>query len=123
MLTPFPGLLTFAIVAPFLLRLAAALVLGYTAYVQITRKDELGGGIWLWLGAIAGAAAALSLLLGYYTQLGALAGVVLSIIYIVYAKRYPRAVPMCRGEYILILIICLSLMLSGAGWPAFDIRL
>lgn len=124
MLNPFPDLLALGFVAPTLLRLAVAASFGSMAWVHYARRNELKNfGVWLWLGIILEILITLSLALGIYTQLGALAAVVLSIAYAMYAKKYARAVPLCRGEYILLAIISFSLMLSGAGAFAKDLPL
>lgn len=132
MLNPFPELLTYGIFAPTLLRLAVALAFGSMAYIQWRRRHMLstvkfpviGGGAWIpWLSILITALTALALLVGYGTQWAAIVGVILSFKGALWAKRYPQFFPLCRAEYILLLVICLSLLLSGAGHPAFDLPL
>ncbi len=124
MLNPFPDLLALGFVAPTLLRLAVALSFGAMAWAHYARRSELTGfGMWLWPAIALEVAITISLALGMYAQLGALGALVLSIACAVYAKKYPRAVPYCRGEYILLAIISFSLMLSGAGAFAQDLPL
>lgn len=123
MLTPFPDLLALGFIAPTLLRLAVALSFGAMAWVHYSRRSELNLGVWLWLAIALGILITVSLALGIYTQLGALAAAMLSIVYAIYAKKHPRAVPLCRGEYILLAIISASLLLSGAGAFAQDLPL
>ncbi len=124
MLTPFPDLLALGFIAPTLLRLAVALSFGAMTWVHYSRRNELSRvGLWLWLAIAVEAMIAVSLALGIYMQLGALAAAVLSIAFAVYAKKHARAVPLCRGEYILLAIISTSLMLSGAGAFAQDLPL
>ncbi|MEK7108965.1 MAG: hypothetical protein AAB919_00825 [Patescibacteria group bacterium] len=132
MLNPFPDLLTYGIFAPTLLRVAAALVLGYAAYVQWHRRDELaaisfsfvGSGAWIvWVLILLGAASALGLLLGLYTQWAALVGGLLALKSTVWRGRYPRVFPLSHITSLLLLVICLSLLLTGAGAFAFDIAL
>lgn len=125
-------MLTYSIFAPTLLRVAVAIAFLYGAYAQFHRFDELsrvrlplvGGGAWIitcsiFIHAIVGG----MLLLGYYTQIAALVGAVGALKGIAYAKRYPRLFVFCRLEYFYIAVICLSLLLTGAGALAFDIRL
>ncbi len=124
MLNPFPGLLMLAFLAPTILRLAVALGFGGSAWAHFARRDELKGlGFWLWLLIAVEIFITLSLAMGAYTQVGALLALILSVVYAVYAKKYARAVPLCRGEYILLAIISASLMLSGAGALAQDLPL
>lgn len=132
MLNPFPDLLTYGIFAPALLRVTVALALGYMAYIQWGRRHTLssirfpviGTGMWIVLVSIVVTLlTALALLVGYGTQWAALMGAILSLKGAVWAKRYPQFFPLCRAEYLFMLVICVSLILTGAGHPAFDVRL
>lgn len=133
MLTPFPGLLDYAFFAPTLLRITAAVAVGFIAYAHYTRRNELGHirmpifgnmgtGMVLFMTAIEGVIA-LALFFGYYTQIAALLAGILCIKHMIYAKKYPRFVPLCRADYVFLLVICFSLMLTGAGALAFDLPL
>lgn len=123
MLSVFPGLLI-PFLAPTILRLAVALAFGGSAWAHFSRKDELKGmGVWLWVAIVAEILITVSLVLGAYAQVAALAALVLSVVYAVYAKKHPRAVPYCRGEYILLAVMSLSLILSGPGAFARDLPL
>lgn len=107
-----------------MLRLAVALAFGFGAWAHYSRRSELTGlGLWLWLMVIVEVLIALSLAVGAYTQVAALAALVLCVVYAIFAKKYPRATPLCRGEYILLAVISLSLMLTGAGALAQDLPL
>ncbi len=121
MLNVFPGLLI-PFLAPTLLRLAVALGFGFTAWAHFARRREVKS-VWLWPAIVGEVAVTVSLFLGTFTQVAALVALVLCIGFAVYAKKCPRAVPMCRGEYILLAIISLSLILSGAGAFAQDLPL
>lgn len=132
MLNPFPELLVFGFFAPTLLRIAAAIAFGSIAYLQYKRREEIAatrfpiighGGVWMWVSITVEVLITISLLLGYYTQWAALVGLIVAIKHAIFAKRYPRAVPLCRGEYYFLIFICLSLLLSGAGALAFDLPL
>ncbi len=133
MLNVFPQLLDFNFFAPTLLRLSAACFFLYLAYVHVQRRVEIGNtkfliigaaGVWVaWVLVIIEAAVSLGLLFGYYTQIAALLGVLIMIKHLVWAKKYPRVFPFCRTECVLLLIICLSLLLTGAGAFAFDLPL
>ncbi len=132
MLNTFPDLLSLGFFAPTLLRIAVALAFLFGAYMQYQRVDELsnirfpivGAGGWIiWLSIVAHAAIGLMLLFGYYTQIAAILGALGSIKGLVYAKKYPRVFALCRIDYFFVLVICLSLLLSGAGAFAFDLPL
>lgn len=132
MLNPFPSLLIFSFFAPTLLRIAIALVLLSVAYAHYKRRTEIAttkfplgiSGMWIaWVMIIATALTAVALCIGYGVQWAALVGVAISLKGAVWAKRYPRVFPLCRLEYVLILIVCFSLLLTGAGALAFDLPL
>lgn len=133
MLNPFPDLLVFSFFAPTLLRMVAALSFLAIAYVQIQRRNEIGrmhfpliGAPGAWLASVLGVVAGvigLMLFFGYYTQYAALAGIVLGMKHIIFAKKYARAIPLCRVDYIYLIVICASLLLLGAGAFAQDLPL
>ncbi len=132
MLNTFPDLLSLGFFAPTLLRVAVALAFLFGAYIQYQRINELSqirfpiigwGARWIWLSIIAHAAIGLMLLFGYYTQIAAILGALGSIKGLVYAKKYPRVFALCRLDYLFVLVICLSLLVSGAGAFAFDLPL
>ncbi len=132
MLNTFPDLLALGFFAPTLLRIAASLAFLFGAHIQYKRLAELekisfpivGAGAWIiWLSIIAHAAIGAMLFFGYYTQIAALLGIAGSIKGLIYAKRYPRVFALCRADYFFVLVICLSLLVSGAGAFAFDLPL
>lgn len=132
MLNPFPDLLSYGFFAPTLLRLMVGLVFLWGAYAQFERRKELaqlrfpivGGGAWIiWLSVLAHALIGAMLLFGYYTQIAAILGAVGGIKGVVLAKKYPRLFILCRLEYAFIIVICASLLLTGAGAFAFDLPL
>ncbi|MDO8518046.1 MAG: DoxX family membrane protein [bacterium] len=133
MLNPFPQLLDFAFFAPLLLRVAVAIVLMYLAYKLVCAQGEITKirfpilgkpGAWLvWARATIEVLVALALLLGYYTQIAAGVAMVLAIKHFVFARRYPTIIPLSRATYSLLFVICLSLLLTGAGAWAIDIPL
>lgn len=132
MLNTFPDLLIFSFFAPTLLRVGVALVFLWGAYAQYTRIEELsrlelpvfGRAPWaIWLSILAHTAIGLMLFFGYYTQIAAILAALGGLKGVVYAKKYPRLFPLCRLEYAFVILICLSLLLSGAGALAYDLPL
>lgn len=132
MLNPFPDLLIYSFFAPTILRIGVAIVFLWGAYMQYSRLGELsnlhlpvfGRAPWIiWLSILAHLAIGLMLLVGYYTQIAAILGILGGIKGVVYAKKYPRLFVLCRLEYGFIILICLSLLLSGAGALARDLPL
>jgi hypothetical protein len=129
MLTPFPELLVYQFYAPTIVRIVAGLAFLFVAYLLYHRRHELahaplpviGRAPWfIWIAAVVQGAIGFALLFGYYTQIAALVGMLISLKGVVFAKRFPKLYPLCRLEFLFILAICASLMLSGAGALAFD---
>jgi uncharacterized membrane protein YphA (DoxX/SURF4 family) len=132
MLNPFPDLLVFGFFAPTLIRIFVALVFLASAYMLYVRRDELsttpfaviGRGAWIiWVALFINLAVGAMLFAGYYTQIAALVGALLSIKGLVWGKRYGRFFVLCRIDYLFVLVMCLSLLLTGAGALAFDLPL
>lgn len=134
MLNPFPELLTYSLLAPFILRLVAGVTfidLGFFVLksekirwlnsfkaLRIPRA-EMAVKIFGYLEIITGA----MLVMGLYTQIAAL---ILTIITFFEAYiEYKEPVILKRNLifYILLLTICLSLLFSGAGAFAMDLPL
>ena len=133
MLNPFPQLLALGFFAPTLLRVAAALVFFYITYVLTTKRREvletplpIVGTMPLWLlrsAAAIIALIALSLLVGYDTQWAAILGAVVALKCLVWRHRYPTLIPLSHIASLLLLAICLSLLVTGAGGFAQDLPL
>ena len=122
MLNPFPQLLVFGFFAPTLLRLAAGALFGYLAIAHFSHRPNMSQAI-AWLLIVVETLIALSLILGYHLQYGAIAGIIVGIGQAITAKRYPTVTPLLALEYVLVIVICLSLLVSGAGAIAFDLPL
>src|SRR3989344_1425735 len=124
MLNIFPDLLVYGFFAPTILRVAVALAFFFGAYVQCVRVRELsqlrfplvGGGAWIiWPSIATHAVIGLMFFFGYYTQIAAILGIASSVKGLIYVKKYPRLFPLRRVDYLFLLVICASLLLSGAG--------
>jgi len=132
MLNPFPELLTYGLLAPFLLRITIGFILANLGYLKLTKeKDSLSllfsivglskykefGTILIGVIQVVGG---LMLISGFYTQIAALVFVVLigMEMYI----EYSDAGLLKRNLvfYVLLFVIALSLMFTGAGFFAFD---
>jgi uncharacterized membrane protein YphA (DoxX/SURF4 family) len=132
MLNPFPELLVYGFFAPTLIRIFVALVFFASAYALYTRREELStmrfvfigrGPALIWAALLVNVAVGAMLFAGYYTQIAALVGALLSIKGLVWGKRYGRFFVLCRIDYLFVLVMCLSLLLTGAGALAFDLPL
>jgi hypothetical protein len=118
MLNPLPELLTLKFFAPALLRAAAALAFFYIAYrhYRAAATSTLE-----WLMLVFWALAALMLLAGYYTQIAALAALAGLVAQVWLGGRSQQPLP--RSAMFLLIVICLSLLITGAGALAFDLPL
>ncbi len=134
MLNPFPSLLVYGFFAPTLLRVVAAGAFFYLATLHWRTREGVAHDLSGMLGrSTAGPAAAIfplveflvaaGLLFGFWTQVAAIVGAVLCL-KILFVKRGLRHLsPISHLSYILLGVICLSLLATGAGAFAFDLPL
>lgn len=130
MLNPFPSLLIYGFFVPTFLRVVVAGYFVYIGYFAIHERRRLAqlsfpivGRPPMWLLYIAIAILgvdAVFLFIGLGTQWAALVGALLSIKQMVLERQF-NALPRSAG--LLLFIICLSLLFSGAGALAFDLPL
>lgn len=116
-----------------MLRILVSLSFLSIAYLQISRRKEISQTGFPLLGkpdatlviiaALIVAATGAALLLGWHTQLAALLGMVIALTHAVFAKKYPRAIPLCRGEYVYLIVILFTFLITGAGALAMDLPL
>ena len=135
MLNPFPDLLTYSLIAPFILRVTLGLILANLGYLKLTKERARWGTIFKLLhvhgherlaAQVVGTVeivGGLMLITGFFTQIAALAFVILNgaELYIEYCDE-----TLLRRDivfYILIFVIALSLLFTGAGFLSFDIPL
>lgn len=132
MLNTFPALLTYGFFAPTMLRLAVAFMLLFVAYHHFKNKDTIsrerfpviGANNWVaWFSIAVEVAVALMLLFGYHTQIAAIIGALIGLKYVVWAGKFPAYFMLPRSTAFFLLVICLSLLVSGAGALAIDLRL
>jgi hypothetical protein len=133
MLNPFPQLLVFGFFAPTLLRVAVAITQWYIAYALFQNKKEIIAttlpivgkpGEWMcWLAVLITGLIGVALFFGWETQWAAILGVVIALKHGIGARRYHAIVPLSRSTYVLLGIICLSLLVTGAGALAIDLPL
>ena len=114
MLSVFHEILFLAPFAAFLIRIALAILLGYCAWKHLENNNKAGRA----LGFVEGITAT-ALALGAWTQPAAIAG--MFIIGAWFALPRLRAVAL--GTAFLAFVMCLSLLLTGAGLLAFDLPL
>lgn len=118
MLSLFPSLLTYGLLAPFLLRLVLGITVAYFGMRYIRQKQHTPvtlGMIEIVLGLL--------LIIGLYTQ--AAAALVAIILGLKLAKKVATKAFLTNGVnyYLILLVIAVSLLFSGAGVFAFDLPL
>lgn len=132
MLSLFPELFTYSFFAPTVLRLALAFFC-FIAIRDMRRREADMQARWgsltstlLWFHHIAFAALGILFLVGLYTQLAALIGIIAALKGIVLKRMAPRfALWAPRGTlvYLFVLAVSFSLLLLGPGFLAFDLPL
>lgn len=128
----FPALLVYSFFAPTLLRIALACVYFSLVYFNLKHKDAVseinfpgvGHGAWIPLcSAAAYAAIGGMLLLGYYTQVTALVAILANIKVLVLMRNRPAMMPLSPASLLLMSVMLLSLLVTGAGALALDLPL
>ena len=132
MLNPFPDLLVLSFFAPALIRAGAGVMFLYIAYAHAKRRDEIEKISFPLIGAsrrVVALSCALHvfvggmLIFGYHTQVAAILGLIVFAKSLIIKNRYPALVPLERPALFLLIVMCLSLLLTGAGALAYDLPL
>ncbi|HWP61185.1 MAG TPA: hypothetical protein VN495_01140 [Candidatus Paceibacterota bacterium] len=133
MLSRFPQILFLAPMGTSLLRIVAGLTIIYIAWVFYNERNTVSrmrlpfiGTCPPWLclfGSVAYFVIGGLLVIGLWTQVAALLGVIVALKSSIYAHRYEKIIPLPLSANLLLLAICLSLVVSGAGLFAFDLPL
>ncbi|MBI2030026.1 DoxX family membrane protein [Candidatus Kaiserbacteria bacterium] len=129
----FPGLFFLTPLAITLLRIAAAYAFLYMANSLVQDRHEIarirlpiighvGEGL-VWLAAILVGLIGCMLAVGLYTQVAAIFGMLFVIKHWFWSRWYRSAAGLSRGTLALVFVICLSLLITGAGAFAFDLPL
>jgi len=116
MLNPFPQLLIFGFFAPTIIRITLAVVFFYTAY-GFTKQEKPN-----WFHVAGHCIIGLLLLVGLYTQIAAGVGALGTLGALVWWDRLPHG-RHSRTEAVLLFVMLVSLLLTGAGALAFDLPL
>ena len=135
MLNPFPDLLVLGFFAPTLLRAVAGILFLFLANTHLkASRPALTAGLSLhfgdWAARLITLVGVLEILIGgflftgFYTQIAALAGLLLMILFLFLRRAYGPTIPSFSFPfYLLLATVCASLLLSGAGAIAFDLPL
>ena len=134
MLNVFPNLLTYGLIAPFILRIVVGIILLEIGYLKLGKEKAAWNMffqtihfkpsyIFVALLALIEIVAGGFLIVGYLTQIAAL---VMAIILFAEAYIELQDGALLKRDivfYTLLLVICVSLLFSGAGAFAFDLPL
>ncbi len=134
MLNPFPELLDFRIIAPALIRIAVAVFFISFGWNKLTKEREhrqtffesIGlrpAGVYVTLLGILQIIIGASLFVGALTQISAIVAATIAFVSYIIKKRHPEMLFSPAAIYALLFIMALSLVFSGAGFPAFDLPL
>ena len=122
MLSIFPSLLSYEQLSPFILRLMLGLTLAYFGYKKIRGEGKGSGSNSKIYGAVE-ILISTFLMIGLWTQLAAALNVVILLIKIGFKIRHKEFLTDGINYYVLLLAMAISVMLTGAGWFAFDLPL
>ena len=132
MLSLFPQLLFLTPFSATLLRISAGLVFAYLAYFHFTNKEKVaselsrfvgGASVIYMLYSLLELIIAIGLIAGVRTQLAALVGLVVALKVLLIRNSLHELKPLSTLSYALLGVICLSLVVTGAGVFAFDLPL
>lgn len=134
MLNTFPTLLSFAFLAPTIIRIVAGVSFARFGWLKLTRDKEnkikffnligLKPAInFLWIVALLEIISGTMIAIGFLTQISSIIASLVMGASIIIKIMSPKALPNTLDFYILFFAIFISLILSGAGMFAFDIPL
>ena len=122
MFSIFPFLLTFAGIAPFIIRISFGITTIYIAYKKLINKDQcitkqlkLFNTIEIIL--------SIFIIIGLFTQLIALVYAIIFAIKLIHKASKKALLSDGINYYLLLFIMALSLVFTGAGLIAFDLPL
>ncbi|MFA6536446.1 MAG: DoxX family membrane protein [Candidatus Paceibacterota bacterium] len=124
MLSIFPNLLTYGLAGPTLLRIVAGLIIIYSGY-QLYRSLSAPKSILARIIALLEVLGGIFLVIGLFTQPVALVLILILLIQALKSKtpRWAGAIVYNKRVYLLLIVILLSLLVSGPGFLAFDLPL
>lgn len=114
MLSLFPEILFLAPFSALFIRIAIALTLGFAAWQHVASRDMTVRSLSFFEAILAAA-----LIVGAWTQASAILALVLLALQLMIARLKVFA----TGTIVLALVMCVSLLVTGAGALAFDLPL
>jgi putative oxidoreductase len=133
MLNTFPSLLTFGLLAPFILRLVLGIIFLYAGYMKITRKDQTAHilsslnypnpKVTAWVLGLIQVVSSVALIVGFLTQIAAGIILIISLGGLIVKTRHGELIKQSIGFSLFAVAISASLIFTGAGFWAFDLPL
>jgi len=133
MLNVFPSLLDFSLLAPVILRIVAGLIFVDLGYLKLRKEKArwatlynsflFQGNLLLLIIATIEIVGGIMLIIGLYTQIAALLLSILTFMNVSVEFREPSFIRRDFVFYLMLLVITLSLLVTGAGLFAFDLPL
>jgi uncharacterized membrane protein YphA (DoxX/SURF4 family) len=133
MLNTFPGLLTFSLLAPFIIRLTVGFVFLNFGYQKLKNHsaslptfEAIGlrpAAAFVRIFGLLELVAGGFLIAGFLSQISALVAGAISIGVVIIKTKRPDLFVNSRGFFFLLFILSLSLTLTGAGFWSFDLPL
>lgn len=121
MLNPFPSLLDFALLAPFLVRVILGLTFLHLAYGGLLHHKKISRLVMFLV--VLGALGGIALLVGLFTQIASLLGAFISLAFSLFPKQTTAPLAVDKHLSLILFALSLSLLFSGAGLFAFDLPL
>ena len=116
--------------SPTLLRIVAGAYFAYIAWFLFKNESRITntslpfvGKPRAWMVSLSAGVVtmiATMLIIGYETRLAALLAALVTMKHLYGLKKFPQIMPLSLGTYLLLLAICISLVVTGAGLLAFD---
>jgi uncharacterized membrane protein YphA (DoxX/SURF4 family) len=119
MLSIFPSLITYQELGPFIIRVTLGITLAYFGYRKIRGHGQSSGSNSVLYGAVE-IIIALFLVIGLFTQLAALLNALILVIKLAFKAKEKKLLSDGVNYYILLLVMALSLLVTGGGLPAID---
>ena len=132
-LSLFPSLFYLAPLSATIIRLGAGIAFFYIGYVLILNRREITqitlpfiGYPAQWMIVVSGVITildGLALIIGFGTQAAAIIGIIIALKHLLLPRTYESVRPFARSTYALLILMSLTLILTGAGPFAVDLPL
>ena len=122
MLSLFPSLFTYGLVAPLIIRIVLGATLIDFGYRKIIKKGDSSGSNTPTYGVMEIVLGAF-LIVGFFTQLAALLNAIILVIKLGFKLKQGKLLNDGVNYYIILLAMAISLLFSGPGYFAFDLPL